>query len=47
MGAKDINQELKVDDSDGSTVGGLLLAGMGYGSYKLIKKFKKTRENIG
>jgi len=44
MGASDTNQESTTDDSGGSVMGGLLLAGMGYGGYKLLKKLRKTKK---
>lgn len=43
MGTSDTNQESKTASGDGSTVGGILLAGMGYGGYRLIKKLKKEK----
>lgn len=36
-----INQKSETNEGDGSTANGLLLAGVGYGAYKLIKKSKK------
>jgi len=43
MGVSDTNPEPKTDSSNGSTAGGILLAGTGYGMYKLFKKTKKNR----